>query len=140
MNTTATRVVIDTNIIIASIGRKSPFRWIFDAIIEGELILCVSNSILLEYREVLELKTNVDVAENILNFLTVHPFVEKYETYFDMALITKDPDDNKFCDCAFAAGAILISNDGHFKILHELGFPNISLMSLEMFTEFCGKS
>lgn len=134
MSTTALKVVIDTNLFIAIIGKKSQFRWIFDAIIKGDLILCVSNEILLEYREILEQKTNVIVAENVLNFLLVHPFVEKYEIYFDLKLIADDPDDNKFCDCAFAAGALLVTNDGHFNVLSETGFPQIALMSLSQFS------
>jgi putative PIN family toxin of toxin-antitoxin system len=81
MNTTALKVVIDTNIFITTIGKKSPFRWIFDAIMDGRIILCVSNSILLEYREILERKNGTEVAENILNFLSVYPYVEKYEIY-----------------------------------------------------------
>lgn len=36
MDTTALKLVIDTNIFIAIIGRKSPFRWIFDCIINGK--------------------------------------------------------------------------------------------------------
>ncbi len=53
MNTTAPKVVLDTNILIAPIGRKSVFRWIFDSVIHGKVILCVSNDILFEYREIL---------------------------------------------------------------------------------------
>jgi conserved hypothetical protein TIGR00305 len=136
MSTTALKVVIDTNIFIAIIGKKSQFRWIFDAIIAGNLILCVSNDILLEYREILEQKTGVMVAENVLNFLMVHPFVEKYEIYYDLKLIADDADDNKFCDCAFASGALLVTNDGHFNVLTEIGFPQIALMSLSKFSQF----
>lgn len=136
MNTTALKVIIDTNIFIAIIGRKSPFRWIFDAIIEGDLILCISNSILLEYREVLERKNGVVVAENVINFLSVHPFVKKYDIFFELNLIPVDKDDNKFSDCAFASGALLITNDNHFKNLLTLGFPKISLMSLTEFSKF----
>lgn len=43
----------------------------------------------------------------MLNFLTVHPFVERYEMYLDMQLIEADPDDNIFANCAFASGSIL---------------------------------
>lgn len=136
MNTTALKVIIDTNIFIAIIGKKSPFRWIFDAIIQGDLILCLSNSILLEYREILERKNGAVVAENVINFLSVHPFVEKYDIFFDLNLISVDKDDNKFSDCAFASGALLISNDNHFKDLLTLGFPKISLMTLTEFSSF----
>jgi predicted nucleic acid-binding protein len=54
MSTTGVKLVLDTNILIAIIGRKSPYRWIFDEIIDGGLILCVSNEIILEYKEILQ--------------------------------------------------------------------------------------
>ncbi len=133
MNTTATRIVLDTNVLIAIIGKKSPFWWIFDAIIDGKLILCVSTSILLEYREVLARKNGFAVAENILNFLAVHPFVEHYEIYFAMKTIPNDPDDDKFVDCAFASGSILITNDGHFEVLRLIDFPEIAFLNLQEF-------
>jgi putative PIN family toxin of toxin-antitoxin system len=65
MNTTALRLVIDTNIFIAIIGKKSPFRWIFDCLIQGKIALCISNEILFEYRKILAQKTNEQVAENV---------------------------------------------------------------------------
>lgn len=82
MNTTAPRIVLDTNILIASIGRMSPFRWIFDSLIAGKLILCVSNDILFEYHEVLEKKTTSEIAENITNFITINPYTERVDIYF----------------------------------------------------------
>ena len=130
------RVVLDTNILIAIIGRKSPFRWLFDALIDGRITLCVTTPILLEYREILELKNGSEVAENMLNFLTVHPFVERYEIYYDMQLIDADPDDNIFANCAFASGSILISHDTHFNVLHSLDFPQIALMSIAEFKAY----
>lgn len=134
------RVVLDTNILIAIIGRKSPVRWLFDALIAGRVTLCVTTPILLEYREILELKNGQAVADNMLNFLTVHPFVERYEVYFDMQLIEADPDDNIFANCAFASGGILISHDGHFNVLRSLDFPKIALMSIAEFAAYLGTS
>ena len=137
MNTIeAHKIVLDTNILIAIIGKKSPFRWIFDAIIDEKLILCVSNSILTEYREILELKNGISVAENILNFLSVYPSIEKYDIFYEMNLIENDADDNKFVDCAFASGAIIVSNDRHFKVLNSIDFPKIQLMKLQEFTVY----
>ncbi len=74
MNTTALKIVLDTNVLIAITGRKSPFRWIFDCIIEGKIILCVSNEILFDYQEILMKKASAEVAENVVNFITVNPF------------------------------------------------------------------
>jgi uncharacterized protein len=56
MNTIGLRVVIDTNVLIAMIGLASPYRLIFDSIINGELIICVTTEILYEYQEILARK------------------------------------------------------------------------------------
>lgn len=136
MNTTAARIVLDTNILIASIGRKSPFRWIFDCVIQGEIILCVSNEILFEYQEILARKANPQVAENVANFLTVSPFTEKIDIYFNFDLISTDSSDNKFVDCAISANATcIVSNDRHFQILKTLDFPNVAVLTLPEFEQ-----
>lgn len=134
MSTTGVRVVIDTNVFIAIIGTRSSFRWIFDAIIAGKIILCISNEIMLEYHEVLLRKTSEEVASNIIDFLTVHPFVEKTEPFFKFLLITEDADDNKFVDCAIAANAsCIVSNDKHFNVLKRIPFPKVQVLSSDEF-------
>lgn len=134
MNTTAIRAVIDTNILIAIIGRHSPHRWIFDKIISGEIILCVTNEIILEYREVLAQKNGLAVADAIFNFLTIHAFVAHFEPSFDFKLITADPEDDKFVNCAVVSGSFLVSNDRHFQILKIVPFPKVAYLTLDEFT------
>lgn len=135
MNITALKIVLDTNILIAIIGRRSPYRWIFDALIDGQLSLCVSTDILYEYREILERKTSLEMAENILNFVDIHPATLKTTIYFKFNLLD-DPDDNKFVDCFIASNAeFIVSNDGHFQKLKGLGFPQISVLKLDEFVE-----
>ncbi len=134
MNTTALKIVLDTNILIAIISRRSPFRWIFDCIIEGKIILCVSNEILFEYQEILTRKANAEVAENIVNFITINPFTEKTEIFFNFGLIKEDADDNKFVDCAIASNALcLVSNDNHFQVLKTIDFPKVIVLKLAEF-------
>lgn len=134
MNTTAPKIVLDTNILVAIIGRKSPFRWIFDCLIEGKLILCVSNEILFEYQEILAKKTSAKVAENVINFIIISPFTERTEIFFNFGLISEDADDNKFVDCAIASNAIcLVSNDSHFQVLKSIDFPKVTVLSLSQF-------
>lgn len=128
------RIVVDTNVLIAIIGRKSPFRWIFDRILSGDFILCLSNEILTEYAEILEQKNGAEVATNLVNFLAVYPYVQKTDIFFSFNLISQDADDNKFVDCAIAADAYcLVSNDGHFKVLRTLDFPIVNLLTLAEF-------
>jgi len=130
------KIVLDTNILIAIIGRKSPFRWIFDDIISGKFILCISNDILLEYQEILARKTNQEIAYNITQFFAVHPFVIKTEIFYQFHLISEDEDDNKFVDCAIAANAVcLVSNDKHFRILKTVEFPQVNILTLTEFTQ-----
>jgi uncharacterized protein len=131
MNTIALKVVIDTNILVAIIGKKSPFRWIFDCLISGKLALCVSTEILLEYQEILEEKNGDEVAENVVNFINISPYTHKTEIYYNFNLIINDEDDNKFVDCAIASNAIcLVSNDADLKPLLKIDFPKVNLLTL----------
>ena len=137
MSTTALKVVLDVNILIAIIGRHSPFRWVFDCIISGKIALCVTTEILLEYREILEQKNGAEVAENVLNLIAILPFTEKANVFFNFHLITKDEDDNKYVDCAVASNAVcLVSNDRHFLEIKQVPFPKLELLTL---LEFGGK-
>lgn len=141
MNTAAPRIVLDTNIVIASIGRKSPFRWIFDGVINGDIRLVLSTEILFEYEEVLGNKTNYQIAKNLVNFLTISPFCEHVEPYFKFGLIKADPTDDKFVDCAISAAADhLVSNDRHFRVLRDLDFPKIDVLTLPEFARRYGPS
>ena len=45
-------VVIDTNCLLQIIARRSPYRPIWDAFLQGRYDLCVSDEILDEYQEV----------------------------------------------------------------------------------------
>jgi len=136
MNTTVVKIVIDTNILIAIIPKKSPFRWIFDAIIQGKIQLCISSEILLEYQEILALKNGKEVAENVVNLIAVHPLTLKVDIFYNFNLITQDPDENKFVDCAIAGDALcLVSNDKHFTVLKSVPFPKVNWLILAEFEE-----
>ncbi len=128
------RVVLDTNSLLVSIGRKSKFRPIFDALLVGKFTLLVSNDIISEYHEKIEQKTNKIVADNVINFLLTSSQVEKIEIYFKWQLISKDKDDNKFVDCALNGQAdFLITDDKHFKILNKVDFPAINVIKTNDF-------
>ena len=62
--------------------------------------------------------------------------VQLVDPHFRMGIITTDPDDNKFVDCAFAAGAdFLVSEDSHFRVLHDTPFPQLNLVTLDEFMQ-----
>lgn len=51
-------------------------------------------------------------------------------------LISADPEDNKFADCALAGNAdYLVTNDSHFNVLKQLPFPRINVINIDEFLE-----
>lgn len=129
-------VVIDTNCLLQIIAKKSPYRPIWDAFLKGAFQLCVSNEILEEYQEILEQQITPTIAENVVLLILNKTNVTLIDPYFRLGLVTADPDDNKFVDCAFAAGAdYLVSEDKHFKMLNTTPFPQLNVVSLDEFME-----
>ena len=129
-------VVIDTNCLLQIIARKSPYRPIWDAFLKGRYELCVSNEILDEYQEILGQQITPTIAENIVLLILNQENVQLVDPHFRMGLITADPDDNKFVDCAFAAGAdYLVSEDSHFNVLRKTPFPLLNLVTLDEFMQ-----
>lgn len=130
------RIVLDTNALLSSISRRSQFRGIFDKILDGTITLAVSSDILLEYEEIISVRSSPHVAENILKGFEDRPNIEHKIIFFNWNLIVSDPDDNKFVDCYVAAGAeYLVSNDHHFDILRPDDFPPVRVVSIEEFLE-----
>lgn len=127
-------VVIDTNCLLQIIPRHSPYRPIWDAFLAGRFTLCVSEEILDEYQEILGQQITPTVAENVVMLILNQKNVDLVDPHFRMRIITADPDDNKFVDCAFAAGAdYLVSEDSHFRVLRDIPFPHLNLVTLDEF-------
>jgi putative PIN family toxin of toxin-antitoxin system len=127
-------IVLDTNIFLVSIATKSKYRPIFDALIAGKFILAVSNSILSEYTEILERKTNAVIANNVTELLLALKNVVKTDVYYRWNLIKQDADDNKFVDCAIASNAhFIVTNDRHFNELKNVSFPKIEVIDADEF-------
>jgi uncharacterized protein len=128
------RIVLDTNCLLMSLPRRSPYHAVWQSIGSGETTLCVSNEIIEEYMEILTQKTNHAVACNVVEALLNLKNVVQVTPYYRLHLITADEDDNKFVDCAFAAGArCIVSNDAHFKELARVQFPRIPVVALRDF-------
>ena len=128
------RIVLDTNCLISSLSRSSDYYDVWCGLHEGRYTLCVSNEILMEYQEVIAKKTTPIVAENVIQFLINSPFVEFVTPYFHFNLITIDPDDNKFVDCAIASNAkFIVSNDRHYNVLKDIPYPKIEVITIQEF-------
>jgi uncharacterized protein len=134
-------IVLDTNCLIQILPRPSEHRWIYEAILRGEINLAVTTEILEEYAEVLdaffESETLGDLTTKVIIEL---PGTQKKTVYFRFLLIHEDADDNKFVDCAVAANAAcILTNDHHFKALKKIAFPKVTTVTIEQFLSFWQK-
>lgn len=68
------------------------------------------------------------------NCLLQIPNTQRVDAHYRWNLITKDPDDNKFVDCAIFANAdFIVSDDKHFNELKNIEFPKVLVVRLEEF-------
>jgi len=129
------RIVLDTNCLLASLSRRGAYFNVWKGLQQGKYTLCVSNEILEEYEEILTQSTNSVIASNVVQTLLNAPTVELIEPFYRFNLITQDPDDNKFVDCAIAGNATyIVSNDSHFDILKQTDFPKLIVKKIQEFS------
>ena len=130
------RIVIDTNVWLSSVPRKSGYHWLYAAFLKHRFDLAFSNEMLTEYEEQFFIHWHPLMAEDICAIL-----LEAYnsiwvDVYYQFNLIKEDADDNKFADCAIAAGAdYLVTFDKHFNVLKTLDFPKVIVVHPDEFRQ-----
>jgi len=128
------KVVLDTNCLLVVLPEKSPYRCILDALYRGKFGLFYSTEILQEYEEILLRHHSARTVSLIMEMLLKLPNAVPNIPYYRWNLISADPDDNKFVDCALNAGAdFIVSNDKHFNVLKEIDFPKINVVDIDTF-------
>lgn len=135
------KIVLDTNCLLRSISRRSAYAIILDKLYENAYEIYVTNDILLEYEEKITEIFSVQTGELIIGAFTLLENVKKIDVHFQLNLISADPDDNKFVDCAFAGNVyFLVTDDKHYNTLKSVSFPSINVITLEEFKELISKS
>ncbi len=128
------KYVIDTNVLIACVSRKSEHYWIWQALVNEEFILCVTTDILAEYEEILGDFYSPAFAKYIMEIIDEMQNVQFINKYYFWRLITVDPDDNKFVDCAVACNATcIVSEDNHFNVLKKITYPRVLALKIADF-------
>jgi len=128
------KIVLDTNCLLPAVFPRSKYHWIWESFRRGDFILCYSNEIIEEYEERLSGLYPLEITKNTIHLLLAASNVEKVIPYYKWNLISADPEDNKFADCALNCGAdYLVSNDKHFNILAKMDFPKINVMKIDTF-------
>lgn len=129
------RIVLDTNVVLNALSPRLPYRSVLQNLFSGKYDLCVTTEILLEYEEKIAEFYSQTTAVVLLDALTMSSHVHKTEVFFRFNVIA-DLDDNKFMDCVFASNAhYLVSDDKAFRVLKNLDFPKIEVLTLEEFSK-----
>jgi putative PIN family toxin of toxin-antitoxin system len=127
-------IVLDTNCLLMSLSRRSQYYPIWRDFVDGKYTLCISNDILAEYEEILTQKVGSQIASNIIKALLDLPNTKMVQVYYHLHLITADPDDDKFVDCAFKANAkYIVTQDHHYDVLRNIPFPKIEVVDIDEF-------
>ena len=128
------KVVFDTNCLLMVLSQNYQYRCLWDAFRRGKYFLCYTTEILQEYEEVLLRFYTSGFTLFTVEMLLKSPNIIQTIPYYKWNLISVDPDDNKFVDCALNAGAdYIVTNDKHFNVLKSLGFPQINVVNIETF-------
>ena len=131
------RVVVDTNIFISSFFGGNP-RKIIDLWKTGQIILCLSRPIIDEYVDVLGrmgLKNESELEELLSLFARGFHVLFTANTP-DLNIVEKDPDDDKFIECAVELNSkFIISGD---QALREIkNYMGIKIFSPKQFLDYC---
>ena len=128
------RIVLDTNCLLQALPSRSPYHKIWTEVLAGRISLCVNSDILNEYEEILSKKTTPEIAHNVVETIARLHTTYFQEVYIHFGLITADPDDNKFVDCAVAADAeYIVTNDVHFNVLKQIDWPRLTIIAIKEF-------
>ncbi|RZL15411.1 MAG: putative toxin-antitoxin system toxin component, PIN family [Pedobacter sp.] len=127
-------VVLDCNILVMCLTSRSPYHPIYKSLVSGKFELAVTEDIVLEYEEIIQRKYSVSTANSFVSLINELPNVKYVTAYYKWSLIDKDPDDNKYCDCAIASSAMyLVTEDKHFSVLRTIPFPKLNTISIDQF-------
>jgi len=128
------RIVLDTNCLLVVLPVSSLYRCIWDAFRQGKFTLCYSSEMLQEYEELLLRFYPREIAFLTVEMLLKSPNIIQTIPYYKWNLISVDPDDNKFVDCALNAGAdYVVTNDKHFNVLKDVDFPRLNVINIDDF-------
>jgi len=126
------RLVLDTNSLVQCIAHRSPYHDLWLSFLDGRNELCVTTEILDEYAEILERVASPKFAELALDVITNNPYTIFTHPFYTFHLITADPDDDKFVDCAVASNAkFIVTEDSHYNVLKNVVFPVVEIIKLD---------
>ncbi len=114
-------VVLDTNVLVSTLGWRGPERRVYELCRTGRLSLASSLPLLDELQRVLKypkLGSSAEEAGVFLQDILAHASL--FESDIELEVILDDPDDNRVLECALSAEARwIVSGDPHLLELRH---------------------
>ena len=127
-------IVVDTNIIISGIFFGGNPKRIINAILDSKVNAYISKEILNEYFEIIN-EMMFSKGESIdLSFISL--LIDRFNIIETTSKIdiSRDPDDNKFIECAIDSNSIYIVS-GDDDLLSIKNYHNIEIITAKEFCE-----
>ena len=128
------RIVLDTNCLLVSVQEYSKYFWLWQSFCNKKFALCYTDKILNEYQEILSHYYSGAMGKYVIDAILNAPHAEPITVHYKWRLISADPDDDKFVDCAVSANAnYIVTNDKHFNVLKKIDFPIVNVVDIDAF-------
>lgn len=128
------RIVLDTNVLISGVFFGGFPRKILSSIVTRKLTACATAEIINEYEEIVQ--EMIDRKQGHINRKILVPLIKAMEIIAPSSHIEicRDPDDDKFLECAKDSHALyIISGDKDLLVVEK--YENIQIVTAKDFCE-----
>ena len=125
------KILIDTNILISALFFGKFPKEFLNEVLEGNFEICINDKIFSEYEKTIAKKIS---KKKVLNEILYEKFLAElryFESISDLK-ICRDPDDDKFINCAIDAKAIYIVS-GDNDLLTIKNFAGVEIVTAREF-------
>ena len=128
------RIVVDTNVLISGVFFGGFPRKILSSIVNGQITACATSEIINEYEEIVQ--EMIDRKQGRINRAILIPLIKTMEIIEPSShiAICRDPDDDKFLECAKDSHALyIVSGDKDLLVIEK--YESIQIVTAKDFCE-----
>ena len=128
------KIVIDTNVLVSGVFFGGFPRKILSSVVSQKITACATAEIINEYEEIVQ--EMIDRKQGHIDRLILSPLIKAIEIIEPITHIEicRDPDDDKFLECAKDSHALyIVSGDKDLLVLKE--YENIQIVTAKDFCE-----
>lgn len=129
------KIVVDTNVLISGVFFGGYPRKILSSVVNKGITACATTEIVIEYEEIVQ--EMIERKQGHINRAILTPLIQAMEIIEPISHIEicRDPDDDKFLECAKDSRALyIVSGDKDLLVLKK--YENIQIITAK---EFCEK-